>query len=415
MGPRAARVALSSALLGLVLVTVGSAQEPEAPEAPLERFLRLAREGSPVVRPQAAQRLLALGATAVERLVAECGDSPRELAALGRHIVEILGGFSDPRLRTRLWEALADPDFPWRPAAARGLAVGPSAEEAPAIVALFADPLAAVRAAAITAAGALEPARSEAAVRTLLADPDARVRRTAAALLQRWGDGCALAWLLEELRRDDRFFEQPDGKLARYAALRLLREAIGDTFGFSAEYPFSDERNAVAARELEARCRSACGDTLPEVGKMARAGEPIEGAVIGLELRSCRRGEFFLRWTLADKLYVGAGNAVAVALPKGTVAGLLDEAATSFAELGNRRLFGEPGCDIERFRWRPDPADRSHAVVISKGQAAVDRLRPAALTRLSALLVATLPSGGADPRLVHLRSRVEGALAAIGG
>ncbi|MAF65031.1 MAG: hypothetical protein CMJ84_05135 [Planctomycetes bacterium] len=412
MGRRVLRGVLVALLLGLLGASGGGTQEPESE---VERYLRLAREGSAVVRPQAAQRLVALGAPAAERLLLECGGSPDELARLGRHLVEVLGEFSDVRLRERLWQALADPDFPWRPSAALALAAAPFPAERAAIGVLFGDPLAAVRAAAVAAAGSLEVAPDEPALNALLADPDARVRRAAAMLLYREGDGCALAWLLEELNRDDRFFEQPDGKLARYAAARLLGEALGDTFGYEAEYPLDDERNASAAEALEARFRAACGGELPAVGEIARAGARIEGAVIGLELRSCRRGEYFLRWSVADELFVGTGNAVMVQLPAGTVAGLLTASEACFAELGGRRLFGEPGCDIERFRFRPDPAGRSRAVVISKGQAAVEGLRPAALARLARLLVATLPTDGLDPRLSNLRARVEAALAAIGG
>ncbi|MDP6538013.1 MAG: hypothetical protein QF903_03660 [Planctomycetota bacterium] len=384
-------------------------------ETDLERYLRLARQGSTVVRPQAAQRLVGLGAPAAERLLAECAGSPAGMALLGRHVVEVLGSFGDPRLRERLWRALADPDFPWRPAAARALAAAPPASEGAAIVALYADPLAAVRTAAVEATAALERVPRVPALRALLADTDARVRRAAAALLLREGEGCASAWLLEELRRDDRFFEQPDGKLARYAAARLLATAFGDSAGFDAEHPLGHERNAAAARELSARCRAACGGELPAVGEVARAGGPLEGVVIGLELLSCRKGEFFLRWSVADELFVGAGTAVRVQLPKGTTAALLAESTACFDGLGERRLFGEPGCDLERFRLRPDPSVRSRAAVVSKGQAAVEGLRPAALSRLAERLVATLPEDGDDPRLRRLRSRVAEALAAIGG
>lgn len=392
-----------------------AAQDPPREEEPLEKFLRLATTGSPVVRPQAAQRLLELGAEAVERLVAECGQGPAEMGALGRDLIEVLGEFGDARLRARLAAALDDRDFPWRPAAARSLAKTALAGERPHFATLLDDPLAAVRAAAIDGLERLDARDELERVRRHLSDPDDRVRRAAASLSFAWGDGCALAWVLEELKRDDQFFEQQNGKLARYRALAILRERLGEELPYRAEKPCDDAINAEAFAALARRCAELCGGELPELPPIARAGRASEGDVLGLELRSCRRGEYYLRWNAADALYVGLGNPVRVELAAGTVAKLLAEAELRVAELGQGRLWGEPGCDVEQFHLRPSGAGRSSSFVVSKGQAFVAGLRPGPLGKLARAMLATLPEDGDDPRLEDLRARVESALLAIGG
>lgn len=402
-----------------VLARPGQEAERPAQESELERYLRLAREGSAVVRPQAAQRLLGMREAAAARLVELSGSSPQELAELGAELVEILGELGEPRLRAKLWQALADPDFPWRPSAARSLAKAPAKEEGERFVALLADPLAQVREAALQGVEHMDIAALRERVRASLADPDDRVRRVAAALLVRAGERCAVAWIREDLRREDRFFDQPTGKLARYKALELLERGLGDgverDFGFDAEKSWGDPANAEAVRAIEEHVRSLCPGGLPELPAVARASAPTEGDVLGLEIRSCRKGEHHLRWSLDDRLHVGAGNAVAIELPEGSVARLLEAAERAIEPLGKQRLWGNPGCDLEQLHWRPDPEGRTSRYLVSKGQKSVEGLRPDALGELFALLVATLPEDGSDPRTTNLRARVREALAAVGG
>ncbi len=393
-----------------LLALVAGAQDPE-PETDVERYLRVARTGSPVVRPQAAQRLVRLGAPAAERIFAECGDSPAEMARLGMDVIEVLGEFEHAELRAKLWQALDDRDFPWRPSAARTLAKTAVAAEADRIRALAGDNLAAVRSAAVDGFARLGDPERRDVVEGLLDDPHDRVRRSAALLLDRWGDPCALYYVVEDLRRDDRFFESETGKSARYEAILALEKRLGDRHGYAPEKPPAENRAAIDA--IAKRVGELCEEA-PALPAIARAGGATEGDVLGLEIRSCRRGEFFLRWTADDKLRVGQGNPATVDLPEGTVAALLAAALGAGSEL-DETFWGAPGCDSEVFYVRPDPAQRSTIYRVSKGPDAVEGLRPDALGRVAAALLASLPETRDDPRLRDLRARVGQALVAVGG
>lgn len=401
-----------------IAATQEPAPAPASEESELDRLLRLAREGKPVVRPQAAQRFVALGAPAVERLLAETEGGPEALAELGPELTEAMGGIAEPKLRERLWRALADPDFPWRPQAARGLAAAATSEDAERFDARLDDPLAAVREAAIQGLFQLDHRASAERVRARLADPNDRVRRAAAVALFRWGEPCTVAWIVEELARDDRFFELQTGKLARYEALKLLEGQLTGklrkNFGFDAEKPSTDPANAEAQRAIEEYAHRLCAD-FPELPAVARSGSATEGDLIGLEVRSCRKGEYFLRWNAKDVLYVGTNNPVAIPLEPGTVARLMELARRELESLGKERLWGSPGCDLEQIDWRSEASARTASYRISKGQRQVEGLRPESIAALEEALLATVPESGEDPRVENLRAQLSDALRAVGG
>lgn len=146
------------------------------------------------------------------------------------------------------------------------------------------------------------------------------------------------------------------------------------------------------------------------------ASGPVLGERIGLELRSCRAGEFFLRWTDTDQLLVGQGNAAVVTLPPGTTQRLVQDLTRGYDNLEGRRFFGAAGCDMEQVLLRRTPQASSETLVIAKGPAFVPDLRPAPLTNAYGPLIATLPDQkSSDPRLHNLRSRAIAALAVLGG
>ncbi|MFO0980320.1 MAG: HEAT repeat domain-containing protein [Planctomycetota bacterium] len=390
-------------------------------DAQIERLLHDARQGSPVIRPQAARRLLKLGQPAAERLVREAGDGTASAAALGTDLIEVLGEFGDARLRELLWRAVQDRDFPWRPAAARSLVVKASAAEADRFQQLSGDALSAVRLAAIEAIDQLDLRDRQARVRELLQDADDRVRRQAARLCDRWGDKTAVAWLLEDLERDDQFFELATGKTARIEATRALEALLGDRLGYDPAKAPDDAANRTAIAALRARAATRAGKPLPVVPAIARAGHATPGDALGLEVRSCRHGEFFLRWTLDDELLVGTGLPLRVALAKGTVARLLANATAAIAELHEQRVYGTPGCDFEQFHVQTDPraAARVQTVRVMKSPDMKEAIRPAALSRLAAELLDSIPdeplARAADPRAAGLRAHLRQALTAIGG
>lgn len=383
--------------------------------AKIEKYLGLAKTGRAAVRPQAARRLSQLGAPALARIKQLAGDDGAGLVELGPHIVEVLGDFEDAALRTQLWRALADPDFPWRGPAARSLAKTAQERELASFMGLFVDHLWQVRHASLDAARRIDARAHAHEVRKLLEDQDGGVRRAAATLLDEWGEHGALHFLVEDLRREDQYFRMPLGAQARFDALRVLKERLGDDFGFDPSKSPTVEANVTAIAKLEAAARKRADGDWPELPDIARAASVTEGDVIGLELRSCRAGEFYLRWNESDLLYVGTGNAALVTLTEGTVKRLRDGIERRLAELGDTRYWGESGCDLEQFRLL-DGAGELQVYLLSKGQANAGDLRPEALDAVAQLLLATLPDAESpDPRLTRLRSRARAALVVLGG
>ena len=397
---------IALALLAIPLSAIGGSAQEEA-ESDVDRYLRLAREASPVVRPQAARRLVGLGEEAAARVLELTGGEPRGYARLGRDVVEILGELPGAELRADLWESLDDRDFPWRPSVARTLGKTAGADEAEPFIACLADPLAAVRTAGIAALGVLDDMTRAEAVRPLLADPHDRVRREAAVLLDRWGDPRTLWHLVEDLKRTDRFLELDTGKLARFESIRLLSARFGERFGFAAEKAPTTPENATAIERFEERVRDATGGAAYELPEVAKAGSVSERAILGLEIRSCRRGEFFLRWTEEDVLLVGTGNPARIGLTPGVSAALASQVRESVESLGDEVFWGEPGCDSETFTI-PE-AGGMRVLRVSKGPWEVQGLRPTGLLLAAEAMLSTLAEES------ELEQGVRAALTAVGG
>lgn len=416
----------------LAIQDAGDGADEDAPDpdhpavvrARIERLIGLASSGRAVVRPQAAQRLVEFGSDAVPLLRARVGEDGEGLEALGPELVEVLADFGDVELRKLLWWQLDEPDFPWRPQATRSLARSAQEVERARFLLLATDRLGQVRAAAAEALGELGRdsasddglGLTETALRERLADTDEGVRRAAAAALMSWGDTAAPFWLLEELKRDDSFFELRTGERARFAATKLLEAHYGDLAGYQPAFDPDQLEMRLAWRKLEERLMAANGNQRPELPDVALANAPRIDAVFGLELRSCRHGDAWLRFTADDELYVGTGRAVRVTLPEGTLSTLLAGIADRLDRLGDERFWGTSGCDTEQLHWHPPGAERIANYIVSKGAEPIPDLRPEALSDVARAILAVLPDGSHDdPRLAHLRTRVAAALAAIGG
>lgn len=393
--------------------TAKKQKTPAEVDADITRFLAASHSKNPAVRPQAAARLRALGSAAAPRLLRECGETPQDMARLAPEVIEILGELGDARLRAKLWQALGDPDFPWRPACLRSLAHAPQKDESERFVERLQDPIGAVRVAAIEAVSKLKIDAARGHVRNLLDDPDDRVRRAAAVALDAFGHRKALLWLVEDLRRTDRFFYIETGRSARYEAVRAIEERLGDRFGYEPGDAPETPANRAAIARVRAKIIEITNKNAPPISDVARAGSDIPGNRLGLEIRSCRRGEIWLRWNEKDRLLVGTGNPASVELPKGTTAKLV-KLAREAATAEDRRIWGEPGCDHEQFYVALE-GESVETFRMSKGPAPVDDLRPDALDALARALLTTLPESGTDPRLANLRERTRHALEAVGG
>ena len=373
-------------------------QDGGDPETEADRLYEVATSGSPRVRYQAAVRLAGLGAVGTERVRTQLKRDEGYLG-LGPALYEALVQFEDPSLRTELWESLGDERNPWRPAGARALAKEPKTEEADRFRALLQDRISAVRAEAIAGVAAGAEAQAIHALTPLLEDSNGRVRRRAAASLAGLGQHGALAWLIEDLRRDDSWFDMRLGRIARAEAAQALsalfgREALSS---YTTRNSPDTEENRAAIAVLEERCKELAGESWPTLPDIARAPSHVEGEVIGIELRSCRFGEHLLRWTADDRLVIGEGDTHILALPKGATAELLVQAQAALEALDGERSFGDPGCDLERHHFKLPGEARSWTIQLTKGPEAVLDLRPAALDSLAAAMIesASLVDNGA--------------------
>jgi len=403
--------------------TDAAAATPAAPEDPLaqaRRFVEIARTGALAKRPQAAQRLGTLGEPAVLALHEVIGTTTRDLARVGPELLAPMGALGDEALRARLWAAVVDRDFPYRPAATQSLAETARASEWPAFEELLADPLSAVRSSTLAAFGVLDAREREALVVARLEDTSDLVRRTAADLLARWERPYALRWLVEDLARSDRFFELESGENARYEAARLLRRHFDrELFGYDpAEDPSAPGNAAALARLAEEIDRRAGADGPRPSARVQRSSVSVTG-VLGLEVRSCRRGEFHVAIGDDDVLRIGLGHPVEVPLEPGAAQRLAALLAERFPVATEPQLVGELGCDLECYRLRT--GDGGALIVrVMKGPDEVPDLRPAHLDAVAAALLAELPGTLAADVAVPAAegafdALLDAALASVGG
>lgn len=441
---RSARLALGVLLVLSTAAAAVAQQRGEREYTPeqIDRLIVHAQTGSAVIRPQAAERLARIGKPAADRLLTMAGSTREDLARMGASLIEVLGRFDDPRFRERLWPALDDPEFPWRPAVSRSLAHQPQPGEWARLQPFLEDPIAPVRLGTLDALALLASAegappergrRFEALAAARLGDENDVVRRRAAVLLDQRGHGRALLWLFEDLQRTDTFFDLPTGEAARYAAVNALEGRGVDLGAFEAFAPPSAASNVAAlaalrsrllrrASEAEAGLPEGVRELVPrEVPPIARVGAPVEGARLGLMLKSCRRGDYYLRWTADDQLVIGYGNPARVQLPEGTTRRLVQLADAAQEANPGKVYWGRPGCDVESFRMPRvgEPEARMQQLILSKDENPAPDLRPEALTALGAALAASIPGSDAldasDPRTRDLARRVSGAFASIGG
>ncbi|MEZ6005567.1 MAG: hypothetical protein R3F33_15460 [Planctomycetota bacterium] len=418
--PRPSRLRSSSAVLFLALcAAVPAAASMEKQEgARLEKLIEVAISGSPVVRGQAAERLLGR-ADEVRGLVlarlaqAVPGENFEGWWDLGPEFLRLAASLTRPGvaeekdLRKALWQASKDPVFPWRFALVEGLAVEARIGELDRFAEYLRDPLFAVRTAALAglAKGSAEASipAVKAALRT---ETDARAGRAMAAFLLDHEQAEGAWYLWRELVREDRFFDQPVGLTARAdAAQKLAAHWSHLDAGILAGEP-RGEAATNARRELGQRLTETFGPE-PKISesKPAPAGEPV----LGLELRSCRLGEVFLRWTDAEQLWIGRDTVQVIALPEGTLASLRAAAQGTIEAMGKDYLTGEAGCDLMGLSIQVPGEKRPKRYLVTKGPRFVQGLTPKAMERLLIQSLGSLPEEGG------LRPTVSSLLAEFGG
>jgi hypothetical protein len=259
---------------------------------------------------------------------------------------ETLGALKDPRIVALLRELLADPEFTWRPAAARALAEHADPSSLEAFRAGLGDKLWGVRAASVLGLERLNDRASAARLKELLGDEIYDVRAQAAKSLHAFGDLAGLPVLVEALRSDTVWFEIDYGQIAREDAWNFLKRLTKDDFGYK---PWeSAEARAPGLARFEAWIAKTIPDWRERVPAKARARAEQADYVFGYELRSCQRGDFFLRIDAQDNLVLGYFN-----LEKAKLAAAekreLEAALEGVKAVDRSTAYGEGGCDFEQF------------------------------------------------------------------
>lgn len=390
---------------------VSDADPVDEARALAERMVSIAREGTLAKRPQAAQRLGVMGEPAVQALRAIVGTTTADLAQLGPELLRPLAELDAPDLRGRLWDAVSDADFPYRPAATKWLAETAQDGEWPRFQQLLTDPLSFVRAAALGAIATRDDRSLATVLEAALDDRSDVVRRVAADLLVQWDRNYALRWLFEDLSRTDRFFDLETGENARYESTRVLRRLLDDRalFGYKPGADPNDVANQEALAALDAVIAERIGADERRPPAFARSTDVVVDGVLGLEIRSCRRGEYFVAITDDDRLVVGTGRPTEYALEPGASARIADLVAARFQAADGPTMWGELGCDLECYRVRV-PEGPSLVLRVMKGPEDVDDLRPDLLDELLRALLAEVPP---ELRTETLAAGEEGTLQSL--
>jgi hypothetical protein len=375
------RAGIAAALL---LGAIAGGQESGPASAPsADRIADRANHQNPYFSAQGLKALKAQGPgalPALERFIAR-----RTILALAPLVVDWLGELPDERARVILRDGLGNRSFPWRPQAARALAKAARASEVDLLLRLATDELPAVREPALAALA--EVASKDAGLRAKvvpalesgLKDPLFEPRLAAAEGLLKLREKSPLPILVEALGVERRFFDLDFGVLARKRAWDALKPLAGD--GVAYEPSAGPAKNAEAIAEIARRLAVTPGS------RPALPGD-VEDAIFGIELRSCRSGDQWIRITSGGDAVLGHYDLERKKLDPAKAAGLLKLVRAAAApqspesRLSPGAYFGRPGCDFEKW-YLPEEAALVRITVGQEG-------RPEALRTLHEALGAAI-------------------------
>ncbi len=369
---------------------------PESRPGSLERLVERANHQNPYLSAQAAKALEAHGLAALP--VVEAFVARRSIHALSAPVTSWLGVLNDPRATAILVRAVADREFPWRPFAVRALALKPGPDERALFRRLLDDPLTPVReSAALSLKIGFVPEAGDAFAETLrlrglLTDASFDVRAAAAESLRARNDHSGVPVMLGALELTRRFFDLDFGELARRRAFDLVSPVLGAGISFEPGAP-PDQRAfwAEIARARWARSELSAAASRPSGAEWA---PDVVGVVFGLEVRSCRRGDAFVRLTEDGRIIVGQYDLRAAKLDDERLAEIRG-ALQSGRATPSASLYGRGGCDYERYYF-PDEDGLIKVTVGPEG-------RPAGLRRLSGLLLGAIRDHfGPEAASLHL-------------
>ncbi len=250
----------------------------------------------------------------------------------------------DDRIRDLAVELVRRKDFFWRPAAMESLAALARPSDAAVFEEGLEDILWGVRRASVSGLVALARRDMVPQLRDLLGDEFYEVRAEAAKGLHAFGDESGLPVLVDALALDAFWFDIDYGQMAREDAWKFLKKVAGDDMGFK---PWESEENrakglAAWIAWMEAK-DPAWRDKVPE---KVRARRSTAVYVFGWEIRSCQRGDFFLRIDEDWNLVLGTFDPEVVPLTveeRTRIDRLIGEAKA----VSRDEWYGQTGCDVE--------------------------------------------------------------------
>lgn len=374
-----------SAIAGVVLATAAAAQpEPAADSrgatdwrAAVEKAVAHSRYA---VRRAAAGEIARAGDAAVDAIRAHAeqhGDETLPLTLVDAIARSDAGG---PATEALLFAWARNREFYWRAQALDGLARrAERGDLIPVFHAAIGDPAWLYRVAGARGLMAVgDPPHREIAA-NLLGDDDPRVRLRIGLLLLEQGDPRAPGVVLHAFGRDAHFLDDPWGKREEQFALGEVRRITGRDFDLAA----TDAAARDAARREFLTFTGA--DAAAVEAARAASGEAVD-AVVGIEVRSCRNGDLFVRADATGRVWTGLDPLREVALDEGGRARtrkLLGRVA-----IPGTAVHGNVVCDYIRVFVR-DP--------LSHHKAAPGAL-PAALELWLKEIVATLEEDAAEAR-----------------
>ena len=246
-----------------------------------------------------------------------------------------------------------DCEFFWRAQALGGLAHRASPADAERFRAAVGDPSHLFRVAGARGLHALAKAGGEdwTEGREILGDPDPRARVLLALALWEVREPAALRPLVAALADDRAFLGDAWGRRYALQVHQALRRAANSDFGYQPGASLAD--NAAAIAKVAAWAEVPLPPLLVDEGIGDRGG---------IEIRSCRHGDLFLRWT-EDELHVGLDRSVRMKVAKSVI----DYPRTSIAAVladgqPERQTLGVVVCDYLQYQnldpvrlWRMAP------------------------------------------------------------
>ncbi|MEE2887190.1 MAG: hypothetical protein VX951_07135 [Planctomycetota bacterium] len=283
-----------------------------------------------------------------------------------------------------LLEWAGDRDFYWRSQALKGLANRRRPELKKLFTSNLQDPAYLTR---IEAGRGLCLLGDHSRTLGLLADVDPRVRLRVAVCLVEEGNDRGLPTLIEALRQETSFLDYPWGQIGAIVAFKTMRKLAAQDFGFVPGESRTKNGDAVAGFEKWARVR--LGKNWVDPVQIPGDDTSYLG---GIEIRSCRNGDMFLRWTADQVLVIGLEGRTRIQL---------DDSAFSNLDAGPQTTgetrHGKVVCDFLRWACK----------TTGKSQKAAPKALPAESSKWLESLAKALDKKGASEFTKRLQNRLQ--------